>query len=57
MKLLIMQFSPTSCLFIPLWAKHSPQHPQLGRPSPPVNLSLGRYFLNSKMISNYIIPC
>jgi hypothetical protein len=23
MKLLIMQFSPTSCLFIPLWSKYS----------------------------------
>jgi hypothetical protein len=22
MKLLIMQFSPTSCLFIPLWSKY-----------------------------------
>jgi hypothetical protein len=29
MKLLIMQFSPTSCLFIPLWFKYSPQHPVL----------------------------
>jgi hypothetical protein len=28
MKLLIMQFSPTSCLFTPLWSKYSPQHPQ-----------------------------
>jgi hypothetical protein len=27
MKLLIMQFSPTSCHFIPLWSKYSPQHP------------------------------
>jgi hypothetical protein len=26
MKLLIKQFSPTSCLFNPLWAKYSPQH-------------------------------
>jgi hypothetical protein len=29
MKLLIMQFSPNSCLFIPLWPKYSPQHPVL----------------------------
>jgi hypothetical protein len=28
MKLLIMQFSPTSCHFIPLRSKYSPQHPQ-----------------------------
>jgi hypothetical protein len=27
MKLLIMQFSPTSCHFISLWSKYSPQHP------------------------------
>jgi hypothetical protein len=26
MKLLIMQFSPTSCHFIPLWSKYSPQY-------------------------------
>jgi hypothetical protein len=26
MKLLIMQFSPTSCLLIPLWSKYSPLH-------------------------------
>jgi hypothetical protein len=28
MKLLIMQFSPISCHFIPRWSKYSPQHPQ-----------------------------
>jgi hypothetical protein len=27
-----MQFSPTSCLFIPLWSKYSPQHPVLKHP-------------------------
>jgi hypothetical protein len=27
MKLLIMQFSPTSCHFISLWSKYSSQHP------------------------------
>jgi hypothetical protein len=27
MKLLIMQFSATSCHFISLWSKYSPQHP------------------------------
>jgi hypothetical protein len=32
MKLLIMQFSPTSCHFIPLWYKYSPQHPVLKHP-------------------------
>jgi hypothetical protein len=32
MKLLIMQFSATSCLFIPLWSKYSPQHPVLKQP-------------------------
>jgi hypothetical protein len=26
MKLVIMQFSPTSCHFVPLWSKYSPQH-------------------------------
>jgi hypothetical protein len=26
MKLLIMQFSPTSCHFISLWSEYSPQH-------------------------------
>jgi hypothetical protein len=29
MTLLIMQFSPSSYLFIPLWSKYSPQHPVL----------------------------
>jgi hypothetical protein len=29
MKLLIMQFSPTSYHFISLWTKYSPQHPVL----------------------------
>jgi hypothetical protein len=33
MKLLIMQFSPTSCNFIPLRSKYSPQHPVLKHPS------------------------
>jgi hypothetical protein len=32
MKLLIMQFSPTSCHFISLRSKYSPQHPVLKRP-------------------------
>jgi hypothetical protein len=32
MKLLIMQFSPTSYHFIPLWSKYSPQHPVLKHP-------------------------
>jgi hypothetical protein len=32
MKLLIMQFSPTSCHFIPLWSKYSPQHPVFKHP-------------------------
>jgi hypothetical protein len=27
-----MQSSPTSCLFIPLWSKYSPQHPVLKHP-------------------------
>ena len=30
MKLLTVQFSPTSYHFIPLWSKFSPQHPVLG---------------------------
>jgi hypothetical protein len=29
MKLLIMQFSLTSCHVIPLWSKYFPQHPVL----------------------------
>jgi hypothetical protein len=29
MKLLIVQFSPTSCHFIPLRCKYPPQHPSL----------------------------
>jgi hypothetical protein len=33
-KLLIMQFSPTSCHFIPLWSKYSPRHPVLKYVSP-----------------------
>jgi hypothetical protein len=32
MKLIIMQFSPTSCLIIPLWSKYSPQHPVVKHP-------------------------
>jgi hypothetical protein len=32
MKLLIMQFSPTSCHFIPLRSKYCPQHPVLKHP-------------------------
>jgi hypothetical protein len=32
MKLLIMQFSPTSCHFIPLRSKYSPQHSVLKHP-------------------------
>jgi hypothetical protein len=32
MKLLIMQFSPNSSLFIPPWSKYSPQHPVLKHP-------------------------
>jgi hypothetical protein len=33
MKLLIMQFSPTSCHLIPVRSKYSPQHPVLKTPS------------------------
>jgi hypothetical protein len=32
MKLLIMQFPPLSCHFIPLRTKYSPQHPVLKHP-------------------------
>jgi hypothetical protein len=32
MQLLIMQFSPTSCHFIPLRFKYSPKHPVLKHP-------------------------
>jgi hypothetical protein len=32
MKLLIVQFSPTSCHFISLWSKYSSQHPVLKHP-------------------------
>jgi hypothetical protein len=32
MKFLIMQFSPTSCHFISLWSKYSPQHSVLKHP-------------------------
>jgi hypothetical protein len=32
MKLLIMHFSPTTCHFIPLRSKYSPQHPVLKHP-------------------------
>jgi hypothetical protein len=31
-KLLIIQFSPTSCHFVKLWSKRSPQHPVLKHP-------------------------
>jgi hypothetical protein len=31
-KLLVMQFSPTSYHFIPVWYKYSPQHPVLKHP-------------------------
>jgi hypothetical protein len=33
MKLLIMQFSPPSCYFVPLRSKYPPQHPVLTPPS------------------------
>jgi hypothetical protein len=33
MKLLIMQFSPTSCHFTSLRTKYSPQHPVLKKPA------------------------
>jgi hypothetical protein len=32
MKLLIMQFSPPSCHFIPLWSEYSTKHPVLKHP-------------------------
>jgi hypothetical protein len=32
MKLLVRYFSPSSCHFIPLWSKYSPQHPVLKHP-------------------------
>jgi hypothetical protein len=32
MQLLVMQFSPPSHHFIPLWSKYSPQHPVLKHP-------------------------
>jgi hypothetical protein len=32
MKLLIVQFSPVSCHFIPLRSRYSPQHPVLKHP-------------------------
>jgi hypothetical protein len=32
MKLLVLQFSPTSCHFIPLWPKYSPHYPVLKYP-------------------------
>jgi putative component of membrane protein insertase Oxa1/YidC/SpoIIIJ protein YidD len=33
-KLLIMQFSLTSCLFIPLWSRYPPQYPAFKHPKP-----------------------
>jgi hypothetical protein len=32
MKLLIMQVSPSSCYFLPIRSKYSPQHPVLTHP-------------------------
>jgi hypothetical protein len=32
MKLLLMQFSPSYCHFIPLWSKYPPQHNVLKHP-------------------------
>jgi hypothetical protein len=47
MKFLIMQFSPTSCHFIPLWSKYSPQHPIFKHPQSTLNMCMcpqGDYF-------------
>jgi hypothetical protein len=32
-ELLIMQLSPISCNFVPIWSKYSPQHPVLRHPT------------------------
>jgi hypothetical protein len=40
MKLLIMQFSPVPCYFMPLGSKYSPQHPVLTYPQPVLNHKL-----------------
>jgi hypothetical protein len=44
MKLLIMQFSPTSYHFIPLWSKYSPQHPALKHPQPTQSMMQAFWF-------------
>jgi hypothetical protein len=36
-----MQFSPTSCLFIPLWSKYSPQQPVLKHPQSMLHSQVG----------------
>jgi hypothetical protein len=47
MKLLIMQFSPTSCHFIPLRSKYSPQHPVLKHPQKGRTLLIQKLALDS----------
>jgi hypothetical protein len=48
MKLLIVQFSPTSCHFISPRSKYSPQHPVL-------NFAYRNYETNSELISYLIL--
>jgi hypothetical protein len=50
MKLLIMQFSPTSCHFIPLRSKYSPQHPVLKHPQYSTKKKWGTEANNSSVI-------
>jgi hypothetical protein len=49
MKLLITQFSPTSCLFIPLWSKYSPRRPVLKHTTTIIN-KLG----NARMVTSNV---
>jgi hypothetical protein len=60
MKLLIMQFSPTSCHFISLWSKYSRQHPVLKHPQSMFPLKVidqfsHQYETTGKIIDLYII--
>jgi hypothetical protein len=60
MKLLIMQFSPTSCHFISVWFKNFPQHPALNTLSLCSSLNVRDqishpYRTTSKIIVLYIL--
>jgi hypothetical protein len=54
MKLLIMQFSPTSCHFISLRSKYSPQHPVLKHPQSIIRMVISRGMISAGHVARVI---